>query len=271
MAELSERHVAQFLDQGFIGVDRCLAAGDELAPLVATFDRLFGSTIDGASGHAGLVQVPNVDGEWPAEFAASELYTSVQMIALQLLAAARAAATEPGPEGEPQFTPAAQVGAIAKPALTGEITPLHQDEAYFDPAFDHSAIRVMCWIALVDTGAASGCLHFTPGSHRRPAEILPHDAATLKTLDPSTGEGIVELACTSADPVDSWGASVPVPLPAGGAAFWLPRTLHGSAPNASASPRKAMLMWATAEPRPLETPFERPWRESAFGEHFRGR
>ena len=260
--------VAEFLDTGFIGVDRCLAAGGgELTLLNATFDRLFRDQMDGSTGHAGLVQIPNVAGAWPTDFEASKLYTSVRAIALQLLAAARAAAMVPGPESEPSFTPAAQVGAIAKPARRGEATPLHQDEAYFDPCYDHSAIRVMCWIALVDTDAASGCLHFTPGSHRRPAEILPHAASPLKTLNPMTGEKITELACTSTDPLDSWSASVPVPLPAGGAAFWLPRTLHGSAPNTSAKPRKALLMWALAEPRPLETPFHRPWRETAFGEH----
>ena len=264
---LAAEAVADFLGKGFLGVDRCLAAGDELVLLNATFDRLFRGQMDGSTGHAGLVQVPNVDGAWPAQFEASELYSSVRAIALQLLAAARAAATVPVPESDASFTPASQVGAIAKPARRGEITLLHQDEAYFDPGYDHSATRVMCWVALAETGTASGCLHFTPGSHRRPAEILQHAAAPLKTLDPATGEGIIELACTSTDPCDSWDASVPVPLPAGGAAFWLPRTLHGSAPNTSATPRKVLLMWAVAEPTPLETPFRRPWRETAFGDH----
>jgi hypothetical protein len=265
--KLTAEAVANFLDTGYLGVDRCLAGGDgELALLNETFDHLCGDQIDGSTGHTGLVQVPNAGDAWPKDFEASQLYTSVKAIALQLLAAARAAATIPGPESEAAFTPAANVGAIAKPARRGEVTPLHQDEAYFDPGFDHSAIRVMCWVALVDTGATSGCLHFTPGSHRRPSEILPHAAAPITTLNPATGEDIVELAVASTDPADSWGVSVPVPLPAGGAAFWLPRTLHGSAPNTSAKPRKAMLMWATAEPRPLATPFHRPWRETAFGE-----
>ena len=40
---------------------------------------------------------------------------------------------------------------------------------------------------------------------------------------------------------DHWAASVPVPLRAGGAAFWLPRTIHGSASNTSQTPRKAIL------------------------------
>ena len=43
------------------------------------------------------------------------------------------------------------------------MTELHQDEAYMDPAFDHSYIRVMCWVALVDVGPASGCLYFVAG------------------------------------------------------------------------------------------------------------
>ena len=37
---------------------------------------------------------------------------------------------------------------------------LHQDEGYYDPAFDYRCARVMVWLPLVDVDAAGGCMHF---------------------------------------------------------------------------------------------------------------
>ena len=55
------------------------------------------------------------------------------------------------------------MGAICKPARTGERTLLHQDEGYYDPAFDYRCARVMVWLPLVDVDAAGGCMHFVAG------------------------------------------------------------------------------------------------------------
>ena len=40
---------------------------------------------------------------------------------------------------------------------------LHQDEGYYDPAFDYRCARVMVWLPLVDVDAAGGCMHFVAG------------------------------------------------------------------------------------------------------------
>ena len=56
MAPLSGPEVDHFLGAGFLGVDRCLAAPSELAPLNRAFDRAFDGHLN-EGGHPGLVQV----------------------------------------------------------------------------------------------------------------------------------------------------------------------------------------------------------------------
>ena len=65
------------------------------------------------------------------------------------------------------------MGAICKPARTGERTLLHQDEGYYDPAFDDRCARVMVWLPLVDVDAAGGCMHFVAGVSARPHAAAP--------------------------------------------------------------------------------------------------
>ena len=103
-------------------------------------------------------------------------------------------------------------------------------------------------------------MHFVSGSHRRPEQVLLHQPAPNQTINPLTSLGFNELAVATGSEADSWANSHAAPLPAGGAAFWLPRTLHGSAGNSSPIPRKALLMSASCDPTPLSQPFERPWR-----------
>jgi hypothetical protein len=60
-------------------------------------------------------------------------------------------------------------------------------------------------------------------------QVLRHRPAPNRTMNPLTGHEFDELEVCTGRLEDSWASSVPLPLPAGGAAFWLPRTLHGSA------------------------------------------
>eukprot|EP01052_Picozoa_sp_SAG31_P030103 SAG31_NODE_3059_length_4678_cov_1.833657_4_plen_151_part_00 len=120
----------------------------------------------------------------------------------------------------------------------------------------------MVWVPIVPVDEAGGAMHFVPGSHRRSAEVLVHRPAPRQTMNPLTGNCFDELEVCNGTIEDSWERSVAVPLAAGGAAFWVPRTLHGSAANTTDQPRKALLMGARANagPVPLEIPFDRPWR-----------
>ena len=113
--------------------------------------------------------------------------------------------------------------AINKPPRDGAPTPWHQDEAYWDPHADHTAISV--WVPLQDVDESNGCMAFVPGSHREP--VLPHrlihpDAHGLRLADDTEPAGAV--AC---------------PIPTGSATVHAGRTLHYAGPNRTDRPRTA--------------------------------
>jgi ectoine hydroxylase-related dioxygenase (phytanoyl-CoA dioxygenase family) len=103
---------------------------------------------------------------------------------------------------------------IRKPARVGEALPWHQDEAYWDPAFDYRALG--CWLTLDPATPENGCLRFVPGSQTGGVRVHRHIGDDPSIHGPVT------------DDVDD-GAAVAVPLPAGGAIFHHCRTLHSSA------------------------------------------
>lgn len=108
----------------------------------------------------------------------------------------------------------------------------HQDDSYqgwVDPAS-----MVSCWMALDATSAEGGTLSYVRGSHRwgvsPPIAQFhgPEDfTRELREAAAAAGTGEPEL--------------VPVILPRGGAAFHHGGTWHGSAPNRSERPRRALV------------------------------
>ncbi len=53
---------------------------------------------------------------------------------------------------------------LLKRAKVGSGTPWHQDEAYFDPRFEHATLTF--WMPLQDVGPKDGCMIYVPGSPR---------------------------------------------------------------------------------------------------------
>jgi ectoine hydroxylase-related dioxygenase (phytanoyl-CoA dioxygenase family) len=51
---------------------------------------------------------------------------------------------------------------LLKRAKVGSGTPWHQDEAYFDPRYEHATLTF--WMPLQDVGAKDGCMIYVPGS-----------------------------------------------------------------------------------------------------------
>jgi hypothetical protein len=51
---------------------------------------------------------------------------------------------------------------LVKRAKVGSGTPWHQDEAYFDPQYDHETLTF--WMPLQDVGPNDGCMIYVPGS-----------------------------------------------------------------------------------------------------------
>ncbi len=137
---------------------------------------------------------------------------------------------------------------ILKRAERGPETPWHQDEAYWEPDKTYHACGL--WLALDDATLASGCLHFIPGSHRRPVQPHRHLGG-----DPSVHALEVEPG------VDTAGG-VPVPVPAGGATLHHCRTLHYAGPNRTPRDRRAYTTEFQLAPAPARELEPRPWLAS---------
>lgn len=115
-----------------------------------------------------------------------------------------------------------------KPAGHPGVVPWHQDFSYWQRTTPprHVTLNLM----LDDADEESGCLQFVPGSQRGPLlPPLPFDSpleAIAEHLDDAQRAAFRPLA---------------VPVPAGHATVHHSHTLHGSGPNHSARPRRALV------------------------------
>lgn len=138
--------------------------------------------------------------------------------------------------------------AINKPARVGVPTPWHQDEAYWDPAFEHYEISV--WIPLQPATLQNGCMNFVPNSHR--LEVIPHQPInndpriTGLEVVPGTFDFSTAVACE---------------LPPGGATFHPGRTLHYTSANLTDQPRRAYILMGGLPAKPLAAPRRFEWLE----------
>jgi len=118
---------------------------------------------------------------------------------------------------------------VVKPPHTGRPAAWHQDGGTW-PLDPLEAATL--WIALDDADAGNGGLRVVPGSHR--AGLLPHDR--------DDGKLATELFNVSVRPeaVDE-AAAVDVELAAGDVSAHHPALIHGSGPNRSERPRRALV------------------------------
>ncbi|MFL5284377.1 MAG: phytanoyl-CoA dioxygenase family protein [Rhodopila sp.] len=136
--------------------------------------------------------------------------------------------------------------SLLKPPTIGAPTPLHQDEAFQDPAFEYN--EVSFWLALQPVDESNSCMAYIPGSHR--GEVLTHRF-------PDGDVRIHALDCgREIDP----GDAVSCPLPAGGCVMHTQRTVHGAGPNVSGRERLAYVLIFDLVPVPASTPRSFPWR-----------
>jgi hypothetical protein len=117
--------------------------------------------------------------------------------------------------------------AFCKPPSTGAAVPWHQDGQYWP-------IRPMAtcsaWIAIDASGPENGCLRVIPGSHRK--GLMAHGREEDKSL-------ALDAAVDPAS-FDPWLAE-DIILPPGGLSFHDVHLIHGSEPNQSPRPRRAMV------------------------------
>jgi hypothetical protein len=236
---LSGREVESFRSAGFLALER-LVGDDEIEWLRPVYERLIedtsalrlhytGATPDGADAEITQIFAPEL---LCPELLETAYITNAQRLAAPLLGV---------DEGEVTY---GGVMLIYKPAGAGLEAPFHQDEAYWDFPGEQRCHSLSCWMPLDDVTVDSGCMQFVPKSHL--GEVHRH---RLKA--PSEP---LELD----EPVDV-SSAVPCPIPAGGATFHHCRTVHGTGPNTSDRPRRALTTIFHGPPGVRDVPLERPW------------
>lgn len=236
--DVSDAQVRRFHEQGFLALER-ITTDEEVAWLCEVWDELFADRrrwFDLAQPFGALDDVRVGQMLLPETHAPALRETlyfrNARRIAGRLLGLEESALEAWG-------------HMVLKPARCGSATPWHQDESYWDPAFDYHAVGA--WLPLEDVDGENGCMCFVPGSHR--GEVLPH-----RHLDGDPRLHLLELDAT----VDT-SSGVAIPLRVGGATFHHPRTLHSTAANRTARPRRAFANEFQRSPSPRETPAPRPW------------
>jgi hypothetical protein len=105
----------------------------------------------------------------------------------------------------------------------------HQDSPYWAHFCTHLDRLPNVLLTLDDADARNGCFRLIAGSHRR--GMLPG----------RTGEGVLGPLFTHPDHFDERDA-VDAALPAGSLVFFSPHSVHGSPPNRSERPRRALVL-----------------------------
>jgi hypothetical protein len=243
MMRLDPGMVERFREQGFLAFDTGLPQ-PEIAALRETLARLHEENtgfeegamydalgVDDGSGPARFPQILHPRSFAP-ELVDSNFFQLARGMAEQILG------------GAVRFK--ADL-SLMKPALVGDPTPWHQDEAFQDPSFDYE--EVSFWLALQPVDKANSCMAYLPGTHKGP--VLPHGFL-------GGDARIHALECVSGfDPKDA----VLCPLPAGGCVIHNGRTVHGAGPNSSAQDRMAYVLIFDLVPTPARQVRHFPWRE----------
>jgi|SRR5579859_285301 len=136
---------------------------------------------------------------------------------------------------------------LVKRAKVGLGTPWHQDEAYFDPEYDHGTLTF--WMPLQDVGPDDGCMIYVPGSPQM--GVLAH-----RSLHDDPHTHAFECAVSF-----NQDQSVAVPLQAGDCVVHGQRTLHRSTNNQSSVDRYAYLLTFVTTPVLARYPRKAPWLE----------
>ena len=247
---LTEEQIDFFWENGFLAVEQ-ISSPEEIEIMRAAYDRIFSERAGREEGNqfdlagtdedgkpASLPQILN-PGKYASELKGTLAEANALAISKQLFARV----------GNPEEVNGGVAHAIFKPARSGAPTPWHQDEAYWNPAFDPTALSV--WLPLQPATLENGCMQFIPGTHKWP--VKPHHSINH---DPRV-HGLEIDAEVEVD----YSKAVACPLPAGGCTLHLSRTMHYTAPNKSDVPRRALIMDFRLPAKPREDGRRFPWLE----------
>ncbi|MCZ8517401.1 phytanoyl-CoA dioxygenase family protein [Paenibacillus filicis] len=219
LEEITEAHVKQFWEQGYLVVEQALIESEVRSSLEAIMDILSGAStgakIQFVKPRSELRTMEEI--ELAARKVSDYIEHEPRLHAIAHHPSIAAAL-------EKLFGEKAKVAqdqAILKPPTGGAEKPWHQDMAYGPLAFDKSVIGF--WIALDPAELDNGCMHVIPCSHREGA--VPHYAERDWQL------------CDAAVQVER---DVAVPLKPGGLLIFSGLLHHGTPPNFSAKRRRAL-------------------------------
>ena len=222
-ARLTTEEVRRFRTDGFVAVERPVVDRSELARAGIRLHRVLAASLDdgsfhdlgdGRPGRPEIHEVPHVSRRDPGLLRTS-VYRAMVTLARDVLGCERV---------RHHFD-----HAILKPPHTAAETGWHQD-IWFDPGHDDPMATI--WMSFVDVDDQSGCMRYLPGSQ--------YLAIRRHVQSGRDGRRVAD--------VDATGA-VSCPLPAGGVSIHGARTLHGSGPNHSDSPRLAWIVKFVPEDR----------------------
>jgi hypothetical protein len=240
---LPDKVVAEYHGQGFTSVPR-ITTDEEIEWMRQVYDLLFSGELPLPTG--ALVnsvnrplsqqerspttsQVLFPESLYP-QFRETIYYRNSQRMALQLLGSVDLTCWGHMPR---------------KSAHNMEHVAWHQDEAYWDPHFDHDAAAF--WMPLDDATLESGAMSFIPGSHK--GDLLRHGF-------PGDDPSVTALMLKEQVPVER---AVLHPILAGGVSIHHQRAIHGSGPNLTDKPRRAYVNVWNNKPIERLIPHDRPW------------
>ena len=238
---LDPAQVAFFEANGYLALEAITTAG-EIAWLRDAYDEILADQralrlrydAGAAGGTSGVIDQIFLPERQRPELRETSYLANAQRLASELLGVDRSEVHYGG------------LMMIYKPAGDGRDVPWHQDEVYWEfPTQRCHSLSV--WMPLDEVTPESGCMQFLPGSHQ---------LDVLRYREPP-GEPLV-----LDQPVDV-SRAVACPLAPGGATFHHCRTLHYTAPNTSARPRRAFTTIFHGPRTERTPPLVRPWR----GEH----
>ena len=151
---LSEEQIAFYRENGYLVLD-AITTRDEVAMIRAVYDQLFVDRVgreDGNQFDLGGADEEGVEATLP-QILAPEKYAPELQDTLYKANARAIARQLLGPEAAGEFG-----HAIRKPPGIGAPTPIHQDEAYWDPGLLHNGISI--WMPLQEATLENGCMHF---------------------------------------------------------------------------------------------------------------
>ncbi len=235
IAAVTDEHVAQFHEQGFLIVENAFTAQEVQVALDGLFHLLSGAVeeFDGIQYEQASAGVeverlpPEKKQDYVRKFMSFVDYDdrlhNFAHHPLLLALVERLIGEAPV-----MF----QSMALLKPPRVGRDKPWHQDHAYFQ--FELEAKVVGCWIALDEATVENGCMVIAPGSHLK-GPVVHFRRRDWQICDTD---------------VDTSG-SLAVPLKPGGLLIFQSLLHHGTPPNRTAQRRRALQFHYRQQRAPL--------------------